>query len=103
MHDLRPLMHTKMNDVLHIDEAEALRESAALLRPANASPLTCWVGGGERPEFIRQSELMAQMWSGLDTNAACYIDGDFNHFSVLEGLRDPESRITQNFVAMATY
>ena len=103
LHDLRPLMHTKMNDVLHIDEAEALRESAALLRPANASPLTCWVGGGERPEFIRQSELMAQMWSGLDTNAACYIDGDFNHFSVLEGLRDPESRITQNFVAMATY
>lgn len=100
LHDLRPLMHTKMNDVLHIDEAEALRESAALLRPISAAPLTCWVGGGERPEFIRQSVLMAQMWDGLDISTTCHIDGQHNHFTVIEGLRDPQSPITQQLLAM---
>ena len=99
LHDLRPLMQTKMNDILHLDEAEAMQESAALLRPSSTAPLTCWVGGGERPEFIRQSEIMAQMWDGLDTKTTCHIDGQHNHFTVLEGLRDPESPITQHLLA----
>ena len=99
LHDLRPLMQTKMNDVLQLNEAEALKESPALLRPASATPLTCWVGGGERPEFIRQSKLMAQMWEGLDTHVRCQIDGQHNHFTVIEGLRDPESPITQQLLA----
>lgn len=98
LHDLRPLMHTKMNDILHLDDAEARRESAALLRPAIASSVTCWVGGGERPEFIRQSELMAQIWAGLDVPIQCKIDGEHNHFTVIEGLRDRTSPITQAFV-----
>ena len=33
VHDLRPLLHTKLNDTLHLNEAEALGESAALHRP----------------------------------------------------------------------
>lgn len=98
LHDLRPLMQTKMNDVLKLDEDEARQESAALLRPFDATPLTCWVGGGERPEFIRQSQIMAQMWSGLDTVATYHIDGDHNHFTVIEGLQDPKSDITQRLL-----
>lgn len=98
LHDLRPLMHTAMNDVLHLDEAEAKLESAVLHRPARAVPYCCWVGGGERPEFIRQSELMAQMWQGLDMPSRCVIDAEHDHFTVLEGLRSPESAITRNLV-----
>lgn len=98
LHDLRPLMHTKMNEILHLDEAEAQLESAVLHRPARALPLTCWVGGGERPEFIRQSELLAQMWDGLDVQTHCIIDGQHNHFTVLEGLRSPKSQITLSLV-----
>ena len=102
LHDLRPLMHTKMNDVLRLDEAEALSESAALLRPFGASPLICWVGGGERPEFIRQSQLLAQMWDGLDTPTYCIVEGQHNHFTVIEGLRVPESEITSCLLKLPT-
>ncbi|WP_417771103.1 alpha/beta hydrolase [Stappia sp.] len=98
LHDLRPLLHTKMNDTLHLDLAEARAESAVLAEPGLAAPLTCWVGGGERPEFIRQARLMAEIWSGLDVPTTCRVDGDHNHFSVLEDLKDPASAITAAFV-----
>lgn len=98
LHDLRPLMQTKMNDVLHLDEDEAVLESAVLHRPAAAIPYTCWVGGGERPEFIRQSEIMAQIWSGLDVPSDCVVDGGHNHFTVIKGLRSPDSEITLNLL-----
>ncbi len=95
LHDLRPLLHTALNDTLHLDEAEALRESPALQRPASATPLTCWVGGAERPEFIRQSQLMTQMWEGLDVPTACVIDEEHNHFTVIEGLGIPDSALVR--------
>jgi hypothetical protein len=102
LHDLRPLMLTKMNETLNLDETEALKESACLLRPKRPSPLTCWVGGGELTEFIRQSKIMASMWEGLDTPISCYIDDNHNHFTVIEGLRDPNSNIIRNLLGMAT-
>ncbi|MEP2889784.1 alpha/beta hydrolase [Tateyamaria sp.] len=100
LHDLRPLMHTKMNEVLRIDEAEAVSESPVLQTPAAATPLTCWVGGGERPEFIRQSQIMAQMWEGLDAPTTCVIDAKHDHFTVIEGLKDSTSPICQAFVGL---
>ena len=98
LHDLRPLMHTAMNGDFCLDEAEAKLESAVLHRPIRSVPYTCWVGGGERPEFSRQSELMAQMWQGLDMPARCVLDKDHNHFTVIEGLRDSESAITLDLI-----
>jgi len=94
LHDLRPIMQTKMNDLLHLDEEEARRESPALRRPASNTPLTCWVGGGELAELVRQSELMAKMWEGLDVPICCMVDGEHNHFTVIEGLHHPDSAIT---------
>ena len=98
LHDLRPLLHTSMNDVLQLDAQEARLESAVLHDPARAAAYSCWVGGAERPEFIRQSELMAQMWEGLDMPARCVIEGRFNHFNILDGLRRADSPITLNLV-----
>ena len=98
VHDLRPLLHTKMNDVLGLDLEEAMRESPVLHNPVVPVPYRCWVGGAERPEFIRQSQIMAQIWSGLDTPATCVIDGQHHHFSVIDGLRNPYSDITRNLL-----
>lgn len=98
LHDLRPLLHTKMNDNFRLDLAEATGESAALHMPKGQPDVIAWVGGGERPEFIRQSDLLGMMWSGLDANIRVQIDGDFHHFNVLDGLRDPNSAIAQAFV-----
>ena len=101
LHDLRPLLHTKMNETLRMDASEARLESAALHGPCQASPLTAWVGGGERPEFIRQAKLMALMWEGLDVPTRLHIDRAHNHFTVLEGLKDANAPITKAWLGVA--
>ncbi|WP_424931244.1 alpha/beta hydrolase [Amaricoccus macauensis] len=95
LHDLRPLLRTRMNATLDLDLEEARAESPALLEPCDIARLTAWVGGGERPEFIRQSELIASIWSGLGCDTALRIDGDHHHFSVIEGMRDPASPLSE--------
>ncbi|WP_119167689.1 alpha/beta hydrolase [Algihabitans albus] len=98
LHDLRPLLHTEMNKTLHLDLAEAAAESAVLHRPAGNRRLTAWVGGGERPEFIRQAQIIAQIWEGLDADTNCIVEGLHNHFTVIEGLRAVDSAITKAFI-----
>jgi arylformamidase len=43
--------------------------------------VTAWVGGDERPEFIRQSQLLAEAWD----NAKVFVDEGRHHFDVIEG------------------
>ena len=102
LHDLRPLLHTAMNDTLHLDMDEATLESAVLHRPFGRSPLIAWVGGNERPEFIRQSRLMSTIWAGLDVPTRCHIDGTHNHFTILDPLKLPDTPLTQAFVGSHT-
>ena len=89
VHDLRPLMLTAMNQTLCIDEAEALRESPVLLRPMDGARITCWVGGGERAEFLRQNALLANIWTGLGAATCAVVEPDRHHFNVIDGLADP--------------
>lgn len=89
--DLRPLMSTQMNDVLKLDLAEAVSESPALLAPRMEIPLTCWVGGMERPEFIRQAKLLANIWAGLGAPTDCVVDPGRHHFNIFEGLTRADS------------
>ncbi|NUS70524.1 MAG: alpha/beta hydrolase [Ensifer adhaerens] len=88
VHDLRPIMSTAMNEKLAIDEAEALSQSPALLRPMQDARITCWVGGGERAEFLRQNALLANIWTGLGATTAAVAEPDRHHFNVIEGLAD---------------
>ncbi|BCH23863.1 alpha/beta hydrolase [Mesorhizobium sp. L-8-3] len=94
VHDLRPIMRTAMNGDLRIDEAEALTESPALLRPMDNARITCWVGGGERAEFIRQNALLANVWTGLGASTAAVIEPDRHHFSIIDGLADAAHPLT---------
>jgi acetyl esterase/lipase len=91
LHDLRPLMKTKLNDTLRLDEAEACAHSPALLRPREGARLTCWVGAAERPEFLRQSDLLANIWSGLGAQTASVHAPGRHHFDVIAELDDAES------------
>jgi arylformamidase len=91
VHDLRPLLQTALNDELHLDAEEAAAESPALLAPRRGARLTCWVGADERPEFIRQNALLANVWTGLGAETACVNDGGKHHFDVIDGLSDPSS------------
>ncbi|MBX2829937.1 MAG: alpha/beta hydrolase [Rhodospirillales bacterium] len=91
LHDLRPLLQTSMNDVLGLDDEEAAVESAALLRPSLPCSITCWVGANERPEFVRQNDLLANIWTGLGASTRAVHAPDKHHFDVIADLADPDS------------
>ena len=91
VHDLRPLMRTAMNDTLQIDQDEAEAESPALLEPHEGIRLTAWVGADERPEFVRQNALLANIWTGLGARTTVVEEPGRHHFDVIEGLEDPGS------------
>lgn len=99
LHDLRPLMRTAMNATLQLDEEEALAESPALLRPLEGTRITCWVGGGERAEFLRQSDLLANVWTGLGAATASIIEPDRHHFTIIGGLEDSDHALTKALLA----
>jgi arylformamidase len=95
VHDLRPLMSTGMNGTLRVDEAEALAESPALLRPLTGARITCWAGGGERAEFLRQNALLANVWTGLGAATSEVVEPDRHHFNIIDGLTDPGHPLTR--------
>lgn len=94
LHDLRPLLKTKMNDDLRMLEAESEAESTALKRPVEGVELVCWVGADERPEFVRQSELLANIWTGLGIKTSVYRSPGQHHFDVIDGLLDSQSALS---------
>ena len=99
LHDLRPLMRTAMNATLNIDHAEAAAESPVFLEPIHSARVTCWVGGGERAEFIRQSALLANAWVGVGGATAYVEEPDRHHLNIIDGLADPAHPLTRTLLA----
>jgi arylformamidase len=95
LHDLRPLLRTGMNADLRLDPEEAQAESPALLEPAEGARVHAWVGGGERPEFVRQAELLANVWAGLGAETALTVEAGRHHFDVVEGLEAAGHPLTE--------
>jgi acetyl esterase/lipase len=95
VHDLRPMLRLALNETFGFDEEEAIAESPALRAPVEGASLTCWVGGAELPEFLRQNDLLANIWTGLGASTRSIHAPGRNHFTVLEELADPESGLTK--------
>jgi len=99
VHDLRPLLRTRLNDDIRLDVAEALAESPALLQPVAGASVHVWVGGDERPEFVRQSTLLANIWTGFDTQMSQTKVSGRHHFDVIGPLADPDSELVEALLA----
>lgn len=95
LHDLRPLQFTRMNETLQLDDREACDESPALQVPHEGMHVTAWVGAQERPEFLRQSALIANIWHGLGAHTQLIEAPDRHHFNVIDDLIDPDSALTR--------
>jgi arylformamidase len=102
VHDLRPLMKTAMNGDLRIDDSEAQTESPALLQPLPGARLTCWVGSAERPEFVRQNALLANIWIGLGAQTCAIEDPGRHHFNVIDGLADADHPLLRTLLSQAS-
>ena len=101
LHDLRPLLATQMNAQLRLSADEAARESPALLDPAPGLRVTAWVGGHERPEFLRQSALLREAWARKGRDARLVVDAGLHHFKVIDGLSRPDSTLTRALLGQA--
>ncbi|HWL58382.1 MAG TPA: alpha/beta hydrolase [Paracoccus sp. (in: a-proteobacteria)] len=101
LHDLRPLLHVPQCAPLALDEAEALAESPALLRPAPGTRLTCWVGGAETSEFRRQSALLANIWLGLGAATEAVEEAGRHHFDIVDGLTDAGHPLVRTLLDLA--
>ena len=97
VHDLRPLTRTAMGSKLFRDEQEAAIESPCLLEPEQGINIACWVGADERPEFLRQNELLANIWAGFDVTTRSIVVPGRHHFDVIDDLTDAASRLTAEF------
>jgi len=85
--DLRPLLHTKMNDTLKLDMAEAITESPLLAKSLRDVPTHVWVGADERPAFLDQARWLADGWD----NTNLTVRPDCHHFDVIDDLADADS------------
>ena len=94
VHDLRPLLET-----LQLDADEAYRESPVLATPIKDIPIAFWVGAAERPEFLRQSRLVAEAWERQGAMATDFYEPGKNHFSVIESLADSTSPLVKELVS----
>ncbi|PIK72268.1 alpha/beta hydrolase [Methylobacterium frigidaeris] len=98
VHDLRPLLLTRMNEILRLDAGEARTESPALHEPRPGARLIAVAGGDELPEFRRQNLLLPTIWHGLGAETQAFEIAGTHHLSVIEGLGDPESELTRVLV-----
>jgi acetyl esterase/lipase len=100
VHDLRPLLHTRMNEeFFRLDEASAVGESPALARPRPGTRLTAWVGANEKREFRRQTALIANVWLGLGATVRREVEPERHHFDVIDSLAEPEGALTRALFA----
>ena len=92
--DLRPLVHTTVNDGVHFNRTEAWHLSPLAL-PRPAGRLHALVGGAEGGEYANQSRRLARDWSGRWTSLA-----GLNHFTIPGELVRAESGMVEMALAL---
>ena len=98
--ELEPLVGTSINTPLKMDIAEARRLSPAALKPNAGTRLTAIVGGAESAEYLRQSRVITDIWGKVGCKTAYAEIADANHFTVVSGLAEPRSELTDALVTL---
>jgi len=91
--DLEPVRQTPfLMDSLRLTPQDALRASPARMPAPAHGDLYAVAGAQESAEFIRQNQLIAEVWGGKRV-PVCEALAGLNHFSVLEALTLPGHRL----------
>lgn len=99
VHDLRPLLKTALNQSLQLDNASAFQASPALGTPRTQAKVICVAGSDERPEFIRQTQLLANIWTGFGVQTASTLITGKHHFDIIDALAQPDSPMLHALLA----
>ncbi len=89
--DLRPLLHTSMNELFKLTKESAAAESPVLMTHRLSVPVSIWVGSEERPAFLDQAEWQSKAWS-----CPLHIAPNKHHFDVIDALSDPDSEMMKD-------
>lgn len=93
LYDLEPLRHAPfLQDDLQLTAASVARLSPAFFPRPKGAKLFAAVGLEESDEFLRQNRLIRDVW-GPSAVPVCETVPRCNHFTVLNTLADPDSRL----------
>lgn len=92
--DLEPLTSTRVNDKLGLSHAEANAASPLAWPAPQGRWLEAFVGETESSEYHHQTESIVRVWGTHGTSAKMRVVPDANHFTVIDGLTDPDSDTT---------
>jgi len=95
LYDLEPLRHTPMLQAdLQLSPSSVARLSPAFFPRPKGAKLYAAVGLDESDEFLRQNTLIRDVW-GPTAVPVCETVPGSNHFTVLNQLANPRSRVHQ--------
>jgi len=90
LHDLRPLVHSFVNEPLKLDEAAAIRNSPLLDLPRQSrAHLIASCGQRESDEFKRQTQTYLQRWTSRGFSGEEVVMPGFHHFDIILELEKP--------------
>ena len=93
LYDLQPLLHTpSLQEVLRLTPRQVQAASPARLPAPAHGRLISAVGGDESSEYLRLNRLIQQAWGRERVPVAAVLPG-LNHFSILDALATPRSRL----------
>jgi arylformamidase len=93
-------MQTSMNQDLRIDAKSVERISPLGWNVALDRIFDAWVGGDESSEFLRHSREIADVWARKGVATRYVAVPGTNHFTVLDPLADPASRMCERLVEL---
>jgi arylformamidase len=98
--DLTPLLYVSMNQDFRLDEEGARKNSPVSWPAPRGLVLDAVVGARESNEFLRQSQLIADVWGKAGVATRYEKIADANHFTVLDPLTDPNSAMVARLLAL---
>ena len=99
IYDLEPIRLCYLNDKLGMDESEAQRNSPVAQRYPVSAPLMLVSGDIESDEYERQAGDMAAVWEAHGYPLSRLELPGYNHFTMADQLRDPDSELTRAVMA----
>ena len=93
LYDLRPFRFTDMQANLQFTGDQIERCSPLFHAKSGMPPTWLVYGANETPEFHRQSQAYAEVVRAADSPVECFALEDANHFTVMDGFNDTQSRL----------
>jgi arylformamidase len=99
--ELKPLVRTRVNDALGLDDGEAERLSPIAWTPPAGAVFDAVVGADESAEYRRQSASIVERWGRGGATTRYEAVPGANHFTVISPLAEPGSAMTRRLAGLA--